>query len=143
MIERDMKPTNNMKNSTFAFIAGVNYDSFGMFKRTATNRIPVPKERKAGVAVVLATDPNGKVVRMPVRTKADREASRVVRKWLNPVTSAKVEAPARFTYTFVTKTLNTAEGKKRVKLCKLTSNKGVKKFFTTKKAATAWVKANG
>ena len=132
-----------MKNSTFAFYAGVNYSTFGLFKRTATSRIPVPKEPKAGVAVVVATDPNGKMVRMPVRSKADREASKVVRKWLKPTTTSKVEKPETFSFTFVTKTLHTAAGNRRTKLCKVTSNRGMKKFFVTKKAAEAWVKANG
>ena len=148
MNERDTKPTKNMK-TTFAFIAAVNYDSLGMFNKIATKRIPIRKERKAGVAVVIAE--NGKsTVRMAARTKADLASARKAAAWLRGVksTPAVVEAtvavkPTKFTYTFVTKTLRSAVGSKRMKMCKVTSNKGMKKYFTTKKAATAWVKSNG
>ena len=139
-----------MKTS-FAFIAGVNYDSFGMFNKTATQRVPLRKERKAGVAIVVAENGTS-TVRMAARTKAELASARKAAAWLR--TSSKtevaevVETPKKekktvYTFTFVQKALRGFSGAKRMKMCKLTSNKGVKKYFTTKKAAQAWIKKNG
>jgi hypothetical protein len=125
----------------------INLEEASIFKQIPANK---GRQKKAGVPIVVIHTKSG-VIRKVARTAKKRAEMKQVRNVLQQlnglkgqngpiqITAVKVETPIKWKYTMVQRVMRTTDGNRRVKMCKLTNNKGVRKYFVTKKAAKFFV----
>lgn len=124
----------------------INLEEASIFKQIPANK---GRQKKAGVPIVIIQTKSG-VIRKVARTAQKRSEMKQVVKNLRSlnglagqtksvVVEVKPVKPTKWAITMVQRVMRMIDGSKRVKMCKVTNNKGVKKYFVSKKAAKLWI----
>lgn len=133
-------------------VKSVNLEEASIFARKG-KRVTADTYRvgKAGAPMVILTTPMGTIKVVNGRTKDKRNACKSYKKALRDMTP-KVEAPVvvapkvkptKWTLTKVQKVMRlgaTGTGNKRVSMYKVENNKGVRKYFVSRKAGQLFIR---
>lgn len=123
----------------------INLEEASIFKQIPANK---GRQRKAGVPIVIIESKSG-TIRKVARTKSARESARVMKTTLRSLNGLKgqvkttpvveVVKPVKKTKWVITKVQKVMRtgisNNNRVVMFKLTNNKGVRKYFVSRKAA--------